>query len=935
MGRSQTHIFFCGPAHVLLAALLLCLVPFAAVFPATVCSQNAGLSVHYSAGQDHCTFASPSGHILPQKVWFIALPPARSYQITLENSKKSSVADVSFPRLPEPPVWPQSPATQPSTVAVLGPLAAHLSARVVTIRFQRVLLLAIRPVAQTEGYRIQETDIRIDCKDVQAHLLLPERMDHPLWEDTLASLLCNYDQGLAWRLAAEPVKQPRPRSRSQTYVKVSVAQDGLFQITPNRLTQLGVDLATVDPRTFQLFHQGREEAILVRGEADGYFDKQDRIIFFGQKAGGTNSFRNIYSNLSHYILTFGQTTGKRLAPYDAYTDRPTNALAYENEIFLEENTLHDLYYTYLYHPDHDNFFWQRIDAQAQKEFFFTVPDACPLGEDITFAMRLLGITDLDDDPDHHFTIQLNGHEICDQTFDGRNPFHAIVTCPDAYLNTGLNVVTVSALGDTTPTGLDSIYLDWFFIDYSAAYTMTGDQFAFAKPVHDVGSHIISYRIDGLPNPRCLLVDTEQDREFVNFTIGRDATQGCNLVFQDDRKGEVHYVLALEHTLPEPDHASCITYPDIYNPDNSADYLIVYHQEFLEAVNTLQDYYQTQGLSVYTIDIEDVYNLFSHGFIRHDAVKDLLYTVMNTWQQVPAHVLLFGGTTYDPHFFLPDSTKQLYIPGWGEPVNDHFTFCVSGADDMLDFYAGRIAAQDAALALQYVNRVIAYQQNPFPAQWMHKFLFLNGGFSDSEQNTFAYQTQALLDDILCPYTPADPDCNATVISKESNDCDWGEFSDEIAAAISQGVVMVNFFGHAGSLTWDCMFSTDDVLALDNHPRLPLVFSNTCFTAAYDGPTIYSLSELFTSAHDNDGGAILFVGQPLLSYMWGSYYLSREFFTECIINEETNLGKAVTQAVIRFIAENPQYESLYHLNNVIGDPMATLQQNYLPDALAATR
>jgi hypothetical protein len=58
----------------------------------------------------------------------------------------------------------------------------------------------------------------------------------------------------------------------QSYYKITVGRDAIYRLTHADLINAGVPLATVDPRTLQLFHRGEEQAIYVEGEQDAVFN---------------------------------------------------------------------------------------------------------------------------------------------------------------------------------------------------------------------------------------------------------------------------------------------------------------------------------------------------------------------------------------------------------------------------------------------------------------------------------------------------------------------------------------------------------------------------------------------------------------------------------------------------------------------------------------
>ncbi|NOS92102.1 MAG: hypothetical protein HOP30_09285, partial [Cyclobacteriaceae bacterium] len=117
---------------------------------------------------------------------------------------------------------------------------------------------------------------------------------------------------------------------NQSYYKISVARDGLYRITYNDLQAANFPVNSVDPRLIKLYHRGKEQAILVQGEADAVFNSTDFIEFFGKRNDGTldknlykpansqpHPYYNLYSDTTAYFLTYSliPPAGKRMQSF--------------------------------------------------------------------------------------------------------------------------------------------------------------------------------------------------------------------------------------------------------------------------------------------------------------------------------------------------------------------------------------------------------------------------------------------------------------------------------------------------------------------------------------------------------------------------------------------------------------------------------------------
>ncbi|NLM92959.1 MAG: hypothetical protein GX168_08450, partial [Bacteroidales bacterium] len=73
---------------------------------------------------------------------------------------------------------------------------------------------------------------------------------------------------------------------NQQYYTIKVHEQGLYRIGYSTLLEAGVPLGSFDPRSFQVFHRGEEQPIIVRNEQSGLFQPGDYILFYGERNDG-------------------------------------------------------------------------------------------------------------------------------------------------------------------------------------------------------------------------------------------------------------------------------------------------------------------------------------------------------------------------------------------------------------------------------------------------------------------------------------------------------------------------------------------------------------------------------------------------------------------------------------------------------------------------
>lgn len=108
---------------------------------------------------------------------------------------------------------------------------------------------------------------------------------------------------------------------NKTYLKFKVAQSGIYKINHATLNfalqSIGQNIASIDPRSIQLFGRGQEQYIHIEGENDGIFNTNDYIEVYAEKNDGwldesmypsasdhTNPHYSLYNDTATYYLTW-------------------------------------------------------------------------------------------------------------------------------------------------------------------------------------------------------------------------------------------------------------------------------------------------------------------------------------------------------------------------------------------------------------------------------------------------------------------------------------------------------------------------------------------------------------------------------------------------------------------------------------------------------
>ena len=138
-------------------------------------------------------------------------------------------------------------------------------------------------------------------------------------------------------------------------------------------------------------------------------------------------------------------------------------------------------------------------------------------------------------------------------------------------------------------------------------------------------------------------------------------------------------------------------------------------------------------------------------------------------------------------------------------------------------------------------------------------------------------------------------------------------------LDDGNLLVHFLGHGGQYIWRVgpigdLFSLEDVSALRNAGRYPMVLAMTCFSAPFDHPTEDSIGERFL--RESDKGAV-----AVFAASWSNWPNpeNSKALVEALLTPGATIGEAILSVKRR--TQDPVLVEMY---NLLGDPAVVLVQ-----------
>lgn len=338
------------------------------------------------------------------------------------------------------------------------------------------------------------------------------------------------------------------------------------------------------------------------------------------------------------------------------------------------------------------------------------------------------------------------------------------------------------------------------------------------------------------------------------------------------------------------------------------YVIVHDAALAAAVQPLADWKTRKGLRVVTVGT-DVTGSSTAG------IKAWLQDAYDNWDYPPEHVVLFGDIGAIPTFtFLGNPSDLEYV-------------LLDGDDFLPDAMLGRFPVESLAEAQAMVARTVGYERTPYTADpnWFTKSLMVAGlTGSTTPPHTVGYcgrQLQAIgfqpATAITSP-VPLPPLMGAQLIKQN----------------IDLGASMVVYRGWAyGTGGWDPpSYTVNDIPALNNGWKLPVVMSFVCLTGDYtSSPPCFGEAFLRQGTPESPGkGAVAFVGNgEHWSHTRYNDAMAIAVFERIVEDGLTDLGALLHAGKLRFLDYFPDevdaatngeesVEFYFHIYNLLGDP-----------------
>jgi hypothetical protein len=683
------------------------------------------------------------------------------------------------------------------------------------------------------------------------------------------------------RRAADPFAGPRTKQfqlAASNTIKIGIAIDGLYRVTRADLVAGGLD-ATIDLQALRLYADGMEEPLAIDGDA---------IEFYGRALDTASTSTRVY------WLTSDEGAGMRMAS----SPPVAGAVVSERRNFLATAERRDKqrFLAFLRTPDGDNFVGPIVstDATQPTTEILQVGHVDRSATTATLNIELQGASDAGGVVDHRVAISLNGHQAGEIAFSGMTRPSFSINVPSELLADGDNTISLAAQnGDADLSAVVSVALTY-------AHTLNADDDRLLAVI-DGGSETT---ISGFSRDDVQIIDITNERAPIRIVPLR--VDAGNVTFDAPGSGS-RIVLAVAG--PKLARAASIARnePSALHAAEGADMVIISHQSFANALAPLVKLREEQGLRTMIVKIDDVYDEYNYGAKDPEAMRTFLQDARN-WQRPPRYVLLAGDASFDPQNHLGfgdfDFVPTKLLPSDLLETASDTWFTDFDDDGAPDIPIGRLSARVADDVVTEVRKIMVFEGAAAPPQ--PKIMLVSDSDPDLD---FHGRSVSLEMTIPHAFEVVDVDAAASGPAAARAQLMAG-FRDAL---------LVNYIGHGSIEIWsgDGLFGRDDVAALPESLRPPIVVAMTCLNGYFQDVYSDSLAETLLRAPN---GAVAVWASSALTAPDEQFPVNEALLAALLVPGGVRLGDAVLAA--QKSSTTPDIRKTFIL---FGDPALRVRAN----------
>jgi hypothetical protein len=756
---------------------------------------------------------------------------------------------------------------------------------------------------------------------------------------------------------------------SQSYYSFKVSKTGIHKLDYNTLIEAGIPTSLFTSDNIQMFGRQKEIPIQVVDGGNNMMNPGDYILFYAEKNNGWldstlyddpntigNPSYSLYNDTIHYFFTWSNQTNN--LRFSLETDINHGSISQPasfwfakaetsyNSFYVECRDANNVSSSSKYMPGEG---WSSNHVNGINGYTFNLAAATPnpyIGANAPLA-EFHGISVSNSNAWNNLTPGGNNHSFTwkigalnnvlhDEQFVGYQQKNIKVPFATSFLTNG-NTPIRYTINASTEYASDFQSISYWSVTYPKLTTLNGQNKGTFSIVNNQSQNKVRLDIANanLVNPIMLVFGSEPKIITVTNNGGNNwqalipnSLSGEDQLLVIEDKSNSILVSALN---PVGINAKFVNYNTVQNDSNVL--IMVTHHSLQDATNEYATYRESiagGSFKVVSADINQLYLQYGGGIEKHVlGIRRFAHQLNQTaLVEKPKALFLIGkgirevaGTRKNASLFA----KSL-IPSFGYPSSDvMITARLENTEWEPLIPTGRISVKTNQQLRDYLAKVVQFdaQQDPQSTynqtnkDWQKQVLHFAGGSTAADQNEF----QSYLNNMKSTIETDDFGGNVKTFRKTTSSPLDPITIAEVGQRISNGVSLMNFFGHATADGFE--INVDEPTNWNNQGKYPLMIGNACYSGDIF-QDFEATSEKFVMTPQE--GAIAFISSVTTSYAFSLNQYTSEFYRQLA---KTNYGKTISEqmkntivAIKNNFGNNVYTETISSQMVLHGDPLLKL-------------
>jgi len=770
---------------------------------------------------------------------------------------------------------------------------------------------------------------------------------------------------------------------NQRYYSFNITQSGIYRIDYASLTNFGIPVDQFTSANVQIFGREKEIPILIEDGGDNQLNAGDYILFYAQRNDSWldstlfedptwigNPKYSMYNDTIQYFFTWNTSSNNsRIIKetdinFSNYTPSPYvlfEKTAWFNEKYNEGEKTSDASSSFFVHGEG----WGKTPVNGVAGYTWDLSSvtfdnvyqsvsapwvkyrAVTVGNSNAFYNNNLG--------NHHtrHTIGQTNYELVDSIFVGYKSVNTNTSFPTSILpSNGNSNYKVSIIGDL------GVATDFQSINYYSFIYPRIPSFSNSNKINfwvENGTTQSKVRLNlsnvNVTNPIMLTLGSSSrwiplvnnGTQYQALIPNEISSSTQEVIFQD--MSSVSLVNSFK-IINESGYFTDFTTSN--NPENAL--IFAYPSKLKAKVLEYAAYRNSVAGGNYNVvlaNVEELYQQFGGGIPKHiNGIRRFSHMIYDQASQKPVGLFLIGkgireanitsATNIGPGSRTNASAYQNnLVPSFGQPSCDQcITSNLPGTNKYRPLIpTGRISVLTNDELGIYLNKVIEYenqqQQNSIytteTKDWQKQILHFSGGTTSSEQQVFQNYLNNMGNIAESEYFAG----NVTLVAKDSDDPISPSELETIKQRISDGVTIMNFFGHFTTSESGFDVNIDEPQNWDNQGKYPILLANSC----YNGNIFHnssSNSQTFTLTPN--AGVIAYIGTINYGFTSSLNAYSTEFYKQFSkYNYGGTIAEHIQHAIDTVLPNSSSLltEATFCQMTLNGDPMLKVNYHNKPE------